>query len=97
MVNYDYVAKVLCINKDKKQLSCNGKCHLGKEVAKDFDKDSQDNTPSKIEFSLSLFFNDLDVFHLDFFEYSFDKSLFKSIHSSTHTAYNHKLLQPPQA
>ncbi|MCC3160667.1 hypothetical protein LJ737_25740 [Hymenobacter sp. 15J16-1T3B] len=28
----DYVARVLCINRDKPQLHCNGKCHLRKEL-----------------------------------------------------------------
>ena len=34
IVNYDYISKVLCINKDKPTLHCNGKCHLMKELAK---------------------------------------------------------------
>jgi hypothetical protein len=28
----DYVARVLCINRDKPQLQCNGKCHLAKQL-----------------------------------------------------------------
>jgi len=31
-INYDYIAKVLCINKDKPKLSCNGKCQLMKKL-----------------------------------------------------------------
>ncbi|CAL2087030.1 hypothetical protein [Tenacibaculum sp. 190524A05c] len=31
-INYDYIAKVLCINKDKPELSCNGKCQLMKKL-----------------------------------------------------------------
>jgi hypothetical protein len=34
LVNYDYVSKVLCVNKDKPMMHCNGKCHLMKELAK---------------------------------------------------------------
>lgn len=34
VVNYEYISKVLCINKDKPKLQCNGKCHLMKELAK---------------------------------------------------------------
>ena len=34
VVNYDYIAKVLCENKDKPEMKCNGKCHLMKELAK---------------------------------------------------------------
>jgi hypothetical protein len=34
VVNYDYIAKVLCENKAKPELKCNGKCQLMKELAK---------------------------------------------------------------
>ena len=34
VLNYEYVSKVLCINKDKPKMHCNGKCHLMKELAK---------------------------------------------------------------
>lgn len=32
VINYDYISKVLCINKDKPAMSCNGKCHLVKKL-----------------------------------------------------------------
>jgi hypothetical protein len=32
-VNYKYIAKVLCVNKAKPVLKCNGKCHLMKQLA----------------------------------------------------------------
>ena len=35
IVNYDYIAKVLCENKEKPMMHCNGKCHLMKELAKE--------------------------------------------------------------
>jgi hypothetical protein len=35
IINYDYIAKVLCINKEKPALKCNGKCHLMKQLAKE--------------------------------------------------------------
>ena len=31
-VNYDYISKVLCINKDKPALQCNGKCQLMQKI-----------------------------------------------------------------
>lgn len=31
-INYDYISKILCINKDKPELSCNGKCQLMKKL-----------------------------------------------------------------
>lgn len=33
-LNHEYIAEFLCINKDKPQLQCNGKCHLVKEIKK---------------------------------------------------------------
>ena len=33
-VNYNYIAKELCVNKALPQMHCNGKCHLMKELAK---------------------------------------------------------------
>ena len=38
-VNYDYISKVLCINKDKPEMSCNGKCQLMKKMEKQQDED----------------------------------------------------------
>jgi hypothetical protein len=35
VVNYDYIVNVLCENKDKPEMQCNGKCHLSKELAKE--------------------------------------------------------------
>lgn len=31
-INKDYIAKVLCINKNKPELHCNGKCFLSKKI-----------------------------------------------------------------
>lgn len=39
-VNYDYISQALCINKNKPDLHCNGKCYLSKELAKTADTGS---------------------------------------------------------
>lgn len=31
-INQEYIAKVLCINKDNLQNTCNGKCHLKRQL-----------------------------------------------------------------
>lgn len=33
VVDYEYISKVLCINKEKPELKCNGKCHLKQSLA----------------------------------------------------------------
>ncbi len=44
-VNFEYISKVLCINKAKPKLQCNGKCHLMKELAKASDPDASGEAP----------------------------------------------------
>jgi len=47
VVNYDYITKVLCVNKDKSMMHCNGKCHLMKELAKESENDKPINPTKK--------------------------------------------------
>ena len=34
LVNYEYISKVLCVNKETPIMACNGKCYLMSELAK---------------------------------------------------------------
>jgi len=60
MINYEYISKVLCVNKDKPKMKCNGKCHLMQELAKssENEKPISDKKISVQEFEV-LFFQDL--------------------------------------
>ena len=49
-LNFEYYAKVLCINQDKPAMGCNGQCHLKKEL-KQAEKKSDDGVP-EIAFKL---------------------------------------------
>ena len=40
VINYDYIVKELCENKEKPELQCNGKCQLMKEMAKAAEEES---------------------------------------------------------
>ena len=51
VANYDYIAKVLCINKDQPELNCNGKCYLMKQLAKSVTKE---NDPKKTASNLKI-------------------------------------------
>jgi hypothetical protein len=46
VLNYDYIANELCINKDNKNLHCNGKCHLKSKLA-DASESADKNLPDK--------------------------------------------------
>ena len=50
IVNYDYISKVLCVNKDKPMMHCNGKCHLMKELAKTSENEKPISSDKKIPF-----------------------------------------------
>jgi hypothetical protein len=48
VLNQDYIAEFLCVNKDKPELQCNGKCHLVKEI----EKQQESNPLSSLSISL---------------------------------------------
>lgn len=48
MVNYEYISKVLCENKAKPELKCNGKCHLMKELAKSSEEEKPSSSDKKV-------------------------------------------------
>jgi hypothetical protein len=65
-LNREYVARVLCINRDKPQLQCNGKCHLAKQLkAADAAEQPQHPLGSKQAFAeIQLFCPSADLLHL---------------------------------
>lgn len=46
--NYEYISKVLCENKNKPKMHCNGKCHLMKELAKASENEKPISSDKKI-------------------------------------------------
>ncbi len=47
-VNYNYIVNVLCENKDKPEMHCNGKCHLTKELAKEASAENKNPFTGKV-------------------------------------------------
>ena len=43
-LNKDYIARVLCENRDKPQLHCDGKCYLAKRLKAQQDKQDKETT-----------------------------------------------------
>jgi hypothetical protein len=50
-LNKDFIAKNLCVNKEKPKNCCQGKCHLAKEVKKNLESndDKEKNSNKKIQ------------------------------------------------
>ncbi len=53
--DYEYISEVLCVNKDKPEMHCNGKCYLMKslaEAAKEESDQKKDNFLKKVDIPL---------------------------------------------
>lgn len=85
VVLYDYIKTELCVNKDKPELQCNGKCHLKKEMANATDSK---NINDKHRFSTAE--NHIAVCYQIFYPQStlfFVKSIFKKMYFSYNNIY----------
>lgn len=49
IINYDYISKVLCENKAKPEMKCNGKCQLMKELAKAAEQEKPISSEKKVK------------------------------------------------
>ena len=59
-LNIDYIIETYCVNKDKPQLQCNGKCHLAKQLQIQNDENSTKgnvNTTAVLECFYPIFNN----------------------------------------
>lgn len=83
VVNYDYISKVLCENKEKPELKCNGKCHLMKEISKQIDSEKPIHNDKKSNITLSqiLFFQEIKSEEIAQI-YFFNKSSIKDNYSN---------------
>lgn len=96
-VNYDYISKVLCINKEKPAMHCNGKCHLMKELAKASETEKPISSDKKQNLNVlnDLFVEELDTFNLAIIDRK-DKS---SLNSKYTNLYSHldsySIFHPP--
>jgi hypothetical protein len=66
VVNYDYISKVLCENKAKPMMHCNGKCHLMKELAKAAETENPKSSDKKSFSPIQelLFFKEIKSFSM---------------------------------
>jgi hypothetical protein len=45
VVRKDFIIENLCINRSKKEMKCNGKCHLKEEIRKEASRAPENNVP----------------------------------------------------
>lgn len=56
LIDYEYISTVLCINKDKPEMHCNGKCFLMQEMAKTAEDQQKEATKKLCSISFSMLF-----------------------------------------
>ncbi|AWM14273.1 hypothetical protein DI487_10680 [Flavobacterium sediminis] len=98
VVNYDYIKNELCVNKDKPQLHCNGKCHLAKELGKASEQGKSQSNDKKENYHLEseiLFYQNLRNFQfLAFIKTSLKEDNF--YYSDTYQfTFSDKAFHPP--
>ncbi|MCO6175474.1 hypothetical protein NHF50_10505 [Flavobacterium sp. NRK F10] len=98
VVNYDYIKNELCVNKDKPQLHCNGKCHLAKELGKASEQGKPQSNDKKENYHLEseiLFYQNLRTFQfLAFIKTSLKEDNF--YYSDTYQfTFSDKAFHPP--
>lgn len=90
IVNYDFIVKELCENKEKPELACNGKCHLMKELAKANDSDKPLSTDKKEASKQPIEVLFLEKFPVDFQLFSCEEvikinSFYSNLYQNTTT------------
>ena len=78
-LNYDYISKVLCINKDKPEMRCKGACQLMKKLQQQEDNEYQ---------SLRVHMEEYPIGFVDFL--TIDFSAFKNKILIEHSDYKNR-------
>lgn len=93
VINQDYIAEFLCMNKDKPELQCNGKCHLVKQLER-----QQENEPNALKVSLENYpIGFVTIFKIKAAQIftSSNKDQNFSYQKLYHFEYNYSAFQPP--
>lgn len=97
-VNRTYIAKVLCENRNRPALLCNGKCYLARLLKKQQEKKDKETT-ERIENTPVA-----QLFYLAVFSYSFGEKLFApkklsyfSYIASRYSAILRQIIRPPRS
>ena len=73
-VRQDYIATVLCVNRDKPELNCNGQCILMQKI-KEAQEQEEEAPGVTYRLEISFFFSDLPQFELNNPESNMDNNL----------------------
>lgn len=95
-INKDYIAEVLCINKEKPELMCGGICYLDQKLTKIYEEENEPkntNTPPK-EIKQNTFYYD-ELSFANVIEYIEVKKKFNIQNNVRTTDLKYKVPTPP--
>lgn len=95
-INVDYITEVFCINKEKVELACNGKCHLAKQLQTDTNPQDDSKTVVLLtEYLFALYFQENESFNFKETQIPFNKIVNTICNSSYAYLYEHNHFRPP--
>ena len=97
-INFEYIKEVLCINKENRELKCDGKCHLNEQLSKSTNEPGQNNPDLPTITVEKVIGIANDLFHYSI--YGSEDRIIKHAwlyHFSILQCSRDKLLNPPQA
>lgn len=95
--NKDYIARVLCQNRDKPELHCDGKCYLAKKLKATQDRQDKETTERVQSLpTLALFCNDLTAFQFLPVWLATGPTVLSVYRSTAYTAPLAGLFRPPR-
>ncbi len=95
-LNYDYISKVLCENKDEPTVHCDGKCYLKKSIDKNNTEDNRSSS-HKLNFMETsvLFCEKITSFHFEKLTIAPEKLNLKKWVNTYSFDYTQNLFHPP--
>ena len=93
-LNQEYIATVLCINRDKPEMQCNGHCVLMQKMNEAQDQTSQEENQAPEKLVLETFCEAIFEFHT--LTRLFDKEADSSYYQILPTSFLSAVFHPPQ-
>lgn len=93
-MNQDYIAKTLCEKKEEKENTCNGQCHLKKELKKISETETDSTIPNTYKEKIELVFIQ-PGFTFSFYNLKSSKSSFSFYMESEIPTISTRIFHPP--
>lgn len=93
MLNKEYIARVLCVNRTKPESGCNGQCHLMKQMEKETKQEEKGNA---VKDKYEVIFSQITL-PLELKPSAQVVELFTAYRSGTAHGQQHAIFHPPRA